>query len=78
MWSCFAFILLFIEKKGNDELKVELNHKLTTNDIVELIINRKQTGPDEDWLKFVKTNVAKKHIQDFFERNTPTNRFYRL
>jgi GTP pyrophosphokinase len=51
-----------------NDLPVALNHKLVTNDIVEIITDRQQIGPSSDWLNFVKTKTAKKQINDYFEK----------
>lgn len=66
----------FKEAVVND-IPVPINYKLATNDIVTIILDRNQTGPKADWLKFVKTNTAKKHIEDFLNRQT-VERSFRL
>jgi GTP pyrophosphokinase len=40
-----------------------LDYELQTRDIVEIII-QKNKKPSEDWLRFVKTSGAKKHIRE--------------
>lgn len=42
---------------------VPLDYKLETRDVVE-IITQKNKKPSEDWLRFVKTPLAKKQIKD--------------
>jgi len=41
---------------------VPLNHVLENGDIIEISIN-KSKKPSEDWLRFVKTSLAKSHIK---------------
>jgi len=41
---------------------VQLNHILENGDIVEVSIN-KNRSPSKDWLRFVKTSLAKSHIR---------------
>ncbi|MBI4086045.1 MAG: bifunctional (p)ppGpp synthetase/guanosine-3',5'-bis(diphosphate) 3'-pyrophosphohydrolase [Candidatus Liptonbacteria bacterium] len=41
---------------------VPLNHKLASGDMVEILI-QKGKKPSEDWLKFVKTSMARDHIR---------------
>lgn len=60
-----------------NDIKVSLDTVLTTNDVVEIIINRQQAGPNEDWLNFVQTNNAKKHIQEYIDQ-FPVERQFRL
>jgi len=44
---------------------VELNKKLKNEDVVEIIPDINSEGPDPAWLKFIKTPLAKKHIEKF-------------
>ena len=41
---------------------VPLNHILENGDVVEIAINKNKT-PSKDWLRFVKTSLAKSHIK---------------
>ena len=41
---------------------VTLDHKLKSGDMVE-ILTQKNKRPAEDWLKFVKTSIAREHIK---------------
>lgn len=45
---------------------VQLNHILENGDIVEISIN-KNKNPSKDWLRFVKTSLAKSHIKKLTE-----------
>ncbi len=45
----------------NDEF-VPLNHTLKSGDLVQILL-QKSKHPSEDWLKFVKTSLAKDHIR---------------
>lgn len=47
--------------KVNDQL-VPLDHKLKSGDVVQ-ILTQKNKKPSEDWLKFVKTSIARNHIK---------------
>lgn len=47
--------------KVNDAI-VSLDHQLKSGDIVE-ILTQKNKKPSEDWLKFVKSNMARDHIR---------------
>lgn len=42
---------------------VSLNTELRTGDVVEIKTNPQSKGPNEGWLKLVKTNQAKSHIR---------------
>lgn len=50
----------------NDAM-VPLNTELHTGDVVK-IKTAKNTGPSEDWLKFVKTNQAKSKIKNYLAK----------
>ncbi len=53
---------------------VPLSHTLENGDIVEVVTNAKKQ-PSRDWLKFVKTNLAKSHIKRIVTQNEPTFAF---
>jgi len=57
--------------KVNDKL-VTIDHELANGDVVE-IIKSKSARPSRDWLAFVKTNEAKKHIRAWLRANDPDN-----
>lgn len=48
---------------------VPLNHELANAEVVE-IITQKNKKPNPDWLQFVKTEMAKKHIQASIRRES--------
>ncbi len=50
----------------NDAM-VPLNTELHTGDVVQ-IKTMKNTGPSEDWLKFVKTNQARNKIRNYLQK----------
>jgi len=60
-----------------NDAQVPLNSPLSTNDVVEIILNRDQAGPKSEWLNFVQTNNAKKHIQEYLDQ-FPVERSFRL
>ena len=62
---------------GNKATGVLINNKigqldevLHNNDLVEIIIDKKQAGPDLAWLKFAKTSKAKSAIRQHAHQST--------
>ncbi|MEK7664807.1 MAG: HD domain-containing protein [Patescibacteria group bacterium] len=53
---------------------VPLSHCLENGDIVKIITNKKKK-PSPDWLRFVKTNMARSHIKKETEREEPLFNF---
>lgn len=49
--------------KINDQL-VSLNTPLKSGDVVEIITDKNRKGPSPDWMKFVKTHLARTHIKN--------------
>ncbi len=47
---------------------VPLSRKVSTGDIVEILINRQSLGPSRDWLEIVKTPQARSKIRAFFKK----------
>lgn len=58
-----------------NDAPVPLDHHLSTNDVVEIVLNREQAGPKADWLEFVKTASAKKHIEEYLNKFPVEHRF---
>lgn len=66
---------------GNHALSGVVNGKnsslgtvLKTNDIVEIKTN-KNGKPSQKWLEYAKTNLAKKHINNYFKENNLLDKF---
>ncbi len=53
--------------KVNDKI-VSLDSSLKSGDMIEIIVDKNRAGPSEDWLGFVKTNLAKNHIRNYFHK----------
>jgi GTP diphosphokinase / guanosine-3',5'-bis(diphosphate) 3'-diphosphatase len=53
--------------KINDKLK-ELNTPLQSGDVVEIIVDKKRSGPAADWVKIVKTHTARSKIKTALRR----------
>lgn len=49
--------------KVNDQL-VSLDTSLQSGDVVEIMVDKNRKHPSPDWLKSVKTHLAKSHIKD--------------
>lgn len=62
--------------KVNDAL-VPLDHQLKSGDVVE-ILTQKNKKPSEDWLKFVKTSMARDHIRSVLRGKDSLRRSVRL
>ncbi len=60
-----------------NDVAAPLNAQLSTNDVVEITLNRDQAGPKPEWLNFVQSNNAKKHIQEYLDK-FPVERSFRL
>lgn len=52
-----------IASRINDHI-AQLDTKLKSGDMIEIIIDPKKKGPNRNWLKFVKTNLAKTRIKN--------------
>ncbi|MFO7170500.1 MAG: bifunctional (p)ppGpp synthetase/guanosine-3',5'-bis(diphosphate) 3'-pyrophosphohydrolase [Chloroflexota bacterium] len=53
--------------KVNSKL-VPLDYQLQNSDIVSIMTSKTPRGPSRDWLNFVRTSGARKHIRAFFKR----------
>jgi GTP diphosphokinase / guanosine-3',5'-bis(diphosphate) 3'-diphosphatase len=47
---------------------VPLDYELQNGEIVSIMTSKTPRGPSRDWLNFVKTSGARKHIRAFFKR----------
>ena len=52
--------------KVNEKIAT-LDTKLMSGDLVEIIIDKNRPGPSEDWLEFVKTNMARNRIKTYLK-----------
>lgn len=52
---------------------VGLDHKLLNGDVVEIIIDRKRSKPNSDWLSFVATHTAKSQISKVLRLTNKAN-----
>ncbi len=55
---------------------VSFDTKLKNNDIVEIII-KESSKPSSKWLEMAKTNMAKRHISNYLEKNKSKNQIPR-
>lgn len=53
--------------KANAKM-VPLDYKIKNGDVVEIITSKDAKKPSRDWLKFVRTSVAKSHIRRYMKR----------
>jgi GTP diphosphokinase / guanosine-3',5'-bis(diphosphate) 3'-diphosphatase len=53
--------------KANGKM-VPLDYKIKNGDVVEIITSKDAKKPSRDWLKFVRTSVAKSHIRRFMKK----------
>jgi GTP pyrophosphokinase len=47
---------------------VPLDYKLQNGEIVQVMTSKTPRGPSHDWLNFVRTSGARKHIRGYFKR----------
>jgi GTP pyrophosphokinase len=52
-----------------NEQMSRLETPLKNGDVVEILVDKKRKGPNPDWLKIVKTNVAKSSIKSALNIN---------
>ncbi len=53
-----------------NEQMVSLDTPLKSGDIVEIITDKNRKKPNADWIKFVKTHMAKSRIRDSIKKNS--------
>ncbi len=51
-----------VSARVNDKL-ASLDTVLQNGDVIEVSVDKNRKGPNQDWLKFVKTHTAKSHIK---------------
>ena len=49
---------------------VPLDYRIRNGDVLEILISKDRKSPNSDWLKFVKTSVAKTHIRRELRKET--------
>lgn len=52
-----------------------LDYKLKNGEVVEIMVNKNQRGPNPDWLKFVKSAGAKDKIRSFINKLKKSNSY---
>jgi GTP diphosphokinase / guanosine-3',5'-bis(diphosphate) 3'-diphosphatase len=53
--------------KANGKM-VPLDYKIKNGDVIDIITSREPKKPSRDWLRFVRTSVAKSHIRKFMKK----------
>jgi len=53
-----------------NENMVPLDSELKSGDVVEILINKNRSKPNEDWLNFAKTNVARERIKQSLKKSS--------
>ncbi|HPN54612.1 MAG TPA: RelA/SpoT family protein [Candidatus Moranbacteria bacterium] len=48
---------------------VPLDYRIKNGDVLEILTSKDRKGPNPDWLKFVKTSIAKSHIRRETKKN---------
>jgi GTP pyrophosphokinase len=48
-----------------NNILISLDTKLKNGDVVEIITDKKRKGPNQEWLKFVKTRIARHRILEY-------------
>lgn len=46
-----------------NDVIVNLDHRLKNGDIVEILIDKNRKGPNPDWLRFIRSSIARTHIK---------------
>ncbi|MFH1183086.1 MAG: RelA/SpoT family protein [Candidatus Moraniibacteriota bacterium] len=52
--------------------KVNLDHKISNGEVVEIVTNRSKRNPERKWLDFVKTSQARGKIKYWLRKNSRT------
>lgn len=53
-----------------NENMMSLNSELKSGDVVEILVNKNRKNPNEDWLDFVKTNLAREKIRQSLKKSS--------
>ncbi|MFZ2882319.1 MAG: TGS domain-containing protein, partial [Candidatus Moraniibacteriota bacterium] len=56
--------------KANGKM-TPLNYKIKNGDVVEILTSLDHKNPSYDWLRFVRTSLAKSQIRKFFKKDGP-------
>ena len=48
---------------------VPLDHKIRNGEVIDILISKERKGPSQDWLKFVRTSLAKAQIKKSLKKN---------
>lgn len=56
-----------LSAKANGRM-VPLDYKVRNGEVIEIITSKEHKNPSRDWLRFVKTSVAKSHIRKFMKK----------
>ncbi|MBP6912025.1 MAG: bifunctional (p)ppGpp synthetase/guanosine-3',5'-bis(diphosphate) 3'-pyrophosphohydrolase [Candidatus Pacebacteria bacterium] len=79
--SAIDFAYAIHSEIGDRMMQVKINNKiekiytkLNSNDIIEVITNKKST-PTSKWLDFTKTTIARKHINNYLKENSLLQKF---
>ncbi len=48
---------------------IPLDHKIHNGEVIEIMTSKERKGPSQDWLKFVRTSLAKAQIKKSLKKN---------
>lgn len=57
-----------------DGKMVTLDYHVKNGQVIEIITSKDRKAPSQDWLKFVKTSIARAHIRRELKRDLPTDK----